>query len=46
MLLLGPPGIGKSASARRLAEMLELPSAVFEATNEPAGFAIAGLQAG
>lgn len=46
LLLVGPPGIGKSAWARRLAELLQVPSAVVEATNEPAGFAIAGLQAG
>ena len=46
LLLVGPPGIGKSAWARQLAERIGVPSVVIEATNEPAGFAVSGLQAG
>ncbi|GHE05278.1 ATPase AAA [Allgaiera indica] len=46
LILDGPPGIGKSAWARRLAEMLGVPSSVVEATNENAGFAVAGVQRG
>jgi MoxR-like ATPase len=30
LLLVGPPGIGTSAWARRLAEMLEVPSVVVD----------------
>lgn len=36
LLLLGPPGIGKSHWARLLAEKLSVPNCVIEATNEPA----------
>ena len=46
LLLLGPPGIGKSHWARRLAELLEVPTTVVEATGEPASFALIGSQRG
>jgi hypothetical protein len=46
LLLVGPPGIGKSAWARRLAKALSLPVRSVEATGEGAGFAITGLQRG
>lgn len=46
LILDGPPGIGKSAWARRLAELLGVPSSIVEATNENAGFAVAGIQRG
>lgn len=46
LLLLGPPGIGKSHWARRLSELLEAPSVVVDATGEPASFALIGSQRG
>lgn len=46
MILDGPPGIGKSAFARRIAELIGTESAVVDAVSEPAGFAIAGTQRG
>jgi len=46
MLLDGPPGVGKSYWARRLAELIGTPSELIDAANEPAGFAVAGSQRG
>ncbi|SLN74656.1 Lon protease [Roseivivax jejudonensis] len=46
LLLVGPPGIGKSFWARRLAEYLERPTSMVEATSEPASFSIVGSQRG
>jgi ATP-dependent Lon protease len=46
VLLLGPPGIGKSHWARRLGEELQVPSCVIDATGEPAGFSVSGNQRG
>ncbi|MEP0963444.1 MAG: AAA family ATPase [Roseobacter sp.] len=46
LLLLGPPGIGKSHWARRLGKLLEVPTKVVEATGEPASFALIGSQRG
>lgn len=46
LLLLGPPGIGKSHWARRLGKLLEVPTTVIEATGEPASFALIGSQRG
>jgi hypothetical protein len=44
MLLVGPPAIGKSVWARRLAGQLGVPAMVVEATSDNAGFGITGLQ--
>lgn len=44
MLLVGPPGIGKSHWARRMGELLGMSTTVVEATGEPASFAIVGSQ--
>ncbi|MAQ38155.1 MULTISPECIES: AAA family ATPase [Thioclava] len=46
LLLDGPPGIGKSHWARRLAELIGTPTELIDASNEPAGFAVAGSQRG
>ncbi|MBB3995500.1 hypothetical protein GGR95_003156 [Sulfitobacter undariae] len=46
LLLLGSPGIGKSHWARRLGELLEVPTTVVDATGEPASFALVGSQRG
>ncbi len=46
LLLDGPPGIGKSHWARRVAELIGAPSELIDAANEPAGFAVAGSQQG
>ena len=46
VLLLGPPGIGKSHWARLLAEQLRVPTCMVDATNEPASFSIVGSQRG
>ncbi|KIN75018.1 Lon protease [Sulfitobacter noctilucae] len=46
LLLLGPPGIGKSHWARRLGKLLEVPTTVVEATGEPGSFALVGTQRG
>ena len=46
MLLDGPPGIGKSAWARALGELIGSPTMVYEATNENASFGLVGSQRG
>lgn len=46
ILLNGPPGIGKSAWARHLAEAVGTTSMVFEASNENASFGLVGSQRG
>lgn len=46
LLLNGPPGIGKSTWARRLGDLLGVPTGIIEATSEPAGFAVTGSQKG
>ncbi|ETX12804.1 peptidase [Roseivivax halodurans JCM 10272] len=46
LLLVGPPGIGKSFWARRFGEFLERPTTKIEATSEPASFSIVGSQRG
>ena len=46
ILLVGPPGIGKSHWARLVGKQLSAPTTVLEATNEPASFSIAGSQRG
>lgn len=44
LLLDGPPGIGKSAWARHLANLLGTPITEIDATNESASFGIVGAQ--
>ncbi|HBS48768.1 MAG TPA: peptidase [Rhodobacteraceae bacterium] len=46
LVLNGPAGIGKSYWARRLAHHLVVPTVKFDATNEPASFALTGAQRG
>lgn len=46
ILLDGPPGIGKSAWARRLAQLLETPDMIVDATGENASFGLVGSQRG
>ncbi|MFG6581386.1 AAA family ATPase [Sulfitobacter sp. 1A13191] len=46
MLLVGPPGIGKSYFARLLGDLLSVPTTIIEATGEPAPFAVTGAQRG
>lgn len=46
ILLDGPPGIGKSSWARRLAELFGVAGLHIDASGENASFAIAGLQKG
>jgi hypothetical protein len=46
LLLVGPPGIGKSHWARLLGEKLLAPTTVIEATGEPAAFSVTGNQRG
>jgi hypothetical protein len=46
LLLVGPPGIGKSHWARLLGDLMRVPTTVIEATNESASFAVAGTQRG
>lgn len=46
LLLVGPPGIGKSHWAQLLGQYLSVPTTVVEATNEPASFSISGTQRG
>lgn len=44
LMLDGPPGIGKSHFARRLAKLIRLPCMTVEASNENASFGIVGIQ--
>ncbi|AGT09363.1 AAA family ATPase [Paracoccus aminophilus] len=46
VILNGPPGVGKSFWARRLAELLGAPSIAIDATGESAGFSVGGVQKG
>ncbi|WP_299651221.1 AAA family ATPase [uncultured Jannaschia sp.] len=46
LLLVGPPGIGKSHWARTLGSLVGAPTTIVDATSEPAGFAIVGSQVG
>lgn len=46
LVLIGPPGVGKSFWARRLAHHLEVPGTKIDATGEPASFALTGSQRG
>ena len=46
LLLVGPPGIGKSHWARTLGSFVGAPTTIVDATSEPAGFAIVGSQVG
>ncbi len=46
LLLVGPPGIGKSHWARALGSLVGAPTTIVDATSEPAGFAIVGSQIG
>lgn len=46
LLLVGPPGIGKSFWARLLGDELLVPTTVIEATGEPAAFSVTGSQRG
>ncbi len=46
LLLDGPPGIGKTVWARRLGELLGVPSDAIDASGEPASFSVTGLQKG
>ncbi len=46
LLLLGPPGIGKSHWARLLGGQIGVPTTIIEATSEPASFAVSGSQRG
>lgn len=46
MLLVGPPGIGKSHWARALGRHLGMPTNVIDAAGEPASWAVVGLQKG
>jgi len=46
LLLVGPPGIGKSHWSRLLGDQLSVPTAVIEATSEPASFSVTGSQRG
>lgn len=46
MLLIGPPGTGKSHWARTLGDALGVPTTVIDAAAEAASFAVAGVQRG
>lgn len=46
LLLVGPPGIGKSHWARTLGRLLGTPTTVVDASGEPASFGIVGTQKG
>lgn len=46
LLLVGPPGIGKSYWARLLGDKLIVPTTVIEATGDPAAFSVTGSQRG
>ncbi len=46
LVLTGPPGIGKSFWARRLAYHLVIPTTKIDATGEPASFSITASQRG
>ncbi|MBW3241716.1 AAA family ATPase [Epibacterium sp. DP7N7-1] len=46
VLLDGAPGIGKSAWGRRLAQLLETPDMIMDATGENASFGLIGSQRG
>jgi len=46
MLLIGPPGIGKSHWARALGDALRVPTTVIDAAAEAASFSVAGAQRG
>jgi len=46
LLLIGPPGIGKSHWARALAAALGVPTTLVDAAAEAASFSVAGMQRG
>ena len=46
LVLVGPPGIGKTAWAHRLAELLALPACTLDASQGLASFALAGTERG
>lgn len=46
LIVVGPPGIGKSHFARRLAELSRLPTLKIDVGGGSAGFAVAGVQRG
>ena len=46
VILNGPPGIGKSVWARKLAKLLSVPTADIDASKGAAGFALCGLDRG
>ena len=46
MILVGPPGVGKTAWARRLAGRLEMPSCMIDASKGLASFSLVGTERG
>lgn len=46
LIVVGPPGIGKSHFARRLAELASLPTLKIDVGGGSAGFGVAGVQRG
>ena len=46
LLLVGDPGVGKSYWARRLAELIDTPTVLIDATGENTSFGVAGCQRG